>query len=87
MTLASGTRLGRYEIRHKLGSGGMGEVYLAWDPDLEREIAVAEPFFRPLRATKRLEVCEGTHMPAPEVLVPILSGWLDETLGPVEPAR
>ena len=29
MTLAAGTRLGRYEIRSKIGAGGMGEVYLA----------------------------------------------------------
>lgn len=27
MTLASGTKLGRYEIRSQLGAGGMGEVY------------------------------------------------------------
>ena len=34
------TRLGRYEIRSQLGAGGMGEVFLGWDPDLEREIAI-----------------------------------------------
>jgi len=43
----------------------------------------AEPFFNLLRAPKRLEVYEGTHAPGMEVMVPILSGWLDETLGPV----
>jgi len=27
MTLAIGTKLDRYEIRSKIGEGGMGEVY------------------------------------------------------------
>src|SRR5260370_14986369 len=35
-----GTRLGRYEIRSKLGAGGMGEVYLAQDTKLDRKVAL-----------------------------------------------
>ncbi|HKZ81015.1 MAG TPA: protein kinase [Pyrinomonadaceae bacterium] len=38
--LAPRTRLGRYEIRSHLGAGGMGEVYLAQDTDLERTVAI-----------------------------------------------
>jgi serine/threonine protein kinase/tetratricopeptide (TPR) repeat protein len=40
MTLASGTKLGRYEIRSKLGAGGMGEVFLAHDAMLDRKVAL-----------------------------------------------
>ena len=35
-----GTKLGRYEIRSKLGAGGMGEVYLATDTKLDRQVAL-----------------------------------------------
>src|SRR4029453_306636 len=38
--LRSGTRLGRYEIRSHLGAGGMGEVYLAHDTQLDRTVAI-----------------------------------------------
>ncbi|MGH9873476.1 MAG: protein kinase domain-containing protein [Pyrinomonadaceae bacterium] len=40
MTIAEGTRLGRYEIRSKIGAGGMGEVYLAVDTELDRTVAI-----------------------------------------------
>ena len=41
MSIAAGTKLGRYEIRSKIGAGGMGEVYLAQDTtELDRTVAL-----------------------------------------------
>jgi len=40
MSLASGSRLGPYEILSPLGAGGMGEVYRARDTRLAREVAI-----------------------------------------------
>ena len=40
MTLAPGSQLGPYTIRAQLGAGGMGIVYTAHDPRLDRQVAI-----------------------------------------------
>ena len=40
MPLSPGSRLGRYEVVSLLGAGGMGEVYLAKDTQLDRTVAI-----------------------------------------------
>lgn len=38
--IGPGTQLGRYQLREPLGVGGMSAVYLAYDPMLDREVAI-----------------------------------------------
>jgi serine/threonine protein kinase len=40
VTLATGSKLGPYEIQSPLGAGGMGEVYGARDTRLDRDVAI-----------------------------------------------
>jgi serine/threonine protein kinase len=40
MNILPGTRLGRFAIRSKIGAGGMGEVYLAADTELDSKVVV-----------------------------------------------
>src|SRR5262245_18518733 len=59
--------LGRFQLRERLGDGGFGQVLLAFDPPLDRDVAlkvlkqanpterVMETFFREARAAARLD--------------------------------
>jgi len=40
MSLSAGDELGPYEIQASIGAGGMGEVYLAHDARLNRQVAI-----------------------------------------------
>jgi len=40
MPLSTGDKLGRYEILALIGKGGMGEVWKARDPKLNRDVAI-----------------------------------------------
>ena len=40
MTIATGTKLGSYEVVAQIGAGGMGEVYRAHDTKLARDVAI-----------------------------------------------
>ncbi len=63
--LTAATRVGRYMVLSKVGAGGMGEVYAAYDPKLDRRVALkvlhrmesaagAERLLREARALARL---------------------------------
>ncbi|HUP47501.1 MAG TPA: protein kinase [Thermoanaerobaculia bacterium] len=71
--LAKGVRLGRYRILRPLGAGGMGEVYVAEDERLGRQVAVkvirSSRALSPLaRARFEQEACAASALTHPNII-------------------
>lgn len=49
------TLLGRFSLTERIGGGGMGTVYAAWDPKLERKVALKVLHAEFERGSERLE--------------------------------
>jgi WD40 repeat protein/tRNA A-37 threonylcarbamoyl transferase component Bud32 len=50
-----GTLIGRFEIRERIGAGAFGTVYVAFDPQLQREVALKVPRQSVLSNPRRVE--------------------------------
>lgn len=75
MSLPAGTRVGRYEMQSLIGEGGMGQVYLAQDTQLDRVVALkvlppavaADPqrlnrFLQEARAASKISGAHAAHI-------------------------
>lgn len=61
----------------KLMLNGRYDEQFAWKTS-------AEPLYKLLSEPKRLELFDGGHTPPPEIAVPLIGKWLDETVGAVQ---
>jgi eukaryotic-like serine/threonine-protein kinase len=93
MPLATGTRLGPYEIESVIGVGGMGEVYRARDTRLDRTVAIkqltpehSERFEREARAIAALNhpnICQVYDVGSDYLVLEFIEG--EPLRGPMPP--
>src|ERR1051326_6049124 len=94
MPLQSGSSVGPYQIVSLLGAGGMGEVYLARDTRLKRDVALkvlpeafANDRERLARITREAEVLGSLHHPNIATIYGVEKGALVMELVEGAPSR
>jgi serine/threonine protein kinase len=75
---ANGLNLVGLMLTPKLMINGRYDEVVPW-------LAEGEPFYAALPGPKTLALIEEGHVPALSASVPVVSSWLDKTLGPVNP--
>ncbi|MCA9047406.1 MAG: protein kinase [Planctomycetaceae bacterium] len=74
--------IGRFEIRSFIGEGGFGEVYEAWDPQLDRVVALKVPNIGPNQQRRQrrfaTEARSAARLHHPNVVTVYESGQTDD---------
>lgn len=86
MPIAPGTKIGPYEIQAPLGEGGMGAVYQAHDPTLQRTVAIKVLAKQDADASARL-LQEMNMTPTIVLALVIVSGLIAGCAGPASEPR
>jgi eukaryotic-like serine/threonine-protein kinase len=78
--LETGTKFGRYLVLERLGSGGMGVVYAAYDPELDRKLAIKilRPEIGRAQTRLRREAQAMARLQHPNVIAVHDVGFVDE---------
>ncbi len=60
--VAAPKKIGRYEVRDSLGQGGFGTVYLGFDNQLDRSVAIKVPLVKMSEDSARLFLQEARQL-------------------------